>query len=384
MSERRTKHKPPSEIWPREQDPPSAKVLLSATEAIIEMAKVDPDVDPAKVATIVEKVKSKEPTDCWQELFDTREQFDSAPPITFAIKGCLQSEAITAIAGLSGHGKTWIALALARALLYGPGKLWDYFEVPRRFDRVIYLIPESMRGPIKDRLITTGLYDEIGKRLFIRTLNMGKPPALDDPRLLFAVKRAVVVMDTGVRFMKVTDEANAMEIAEGLSMDMMGLLRAEADGVIPLFHSPKSFTKESSMTLEGMIRGSSELGAVLATAWGIKQIDKASNTIHVENLKPRDFLPCGPFQLIGRPYIDQGGDFLMSKRPGDCGSLVDEQPELNQRNNEKHDERVRRIAIVKTLLSQDANMTSKEIVQRLEKQGEKVSEGTVKKYRMGR
>jgi hypothetical protein len=118
---------------------------------------------------------------------------------------------------------------------------------------------------VKDRLITTGLYDEIGKRLFIRTLNMGKPPALDDPRL------AVVVMDTGVRFMKVTDEANAMEIAEGLSMDMMGLLRAEADGVIPLFHSPKSFTKESAMTLEGMIRGSSELGAVLATAWALNK-----------------------------------------------------------------------------------------------------------------
>jgi hypothetical protein len=47
----------------------------------------------------------------------------------------------------------------------------------------------------------------------------------------------------------------------------------------------------------------------------------------------------------------------MSKRPGDCGSLVDEQPELNQRNNEKHDEKTRRIATVRTLLSQDANMT---------------------------
>jgi hypothetical protein len=32
------------------------------------------------------------------------------------------------------------------------------------------------------------LYDEIGKRLFVRTLNMGKALDLDDPRLLFSVK----------------------------------------------------------------------------------------------------------------------------------------------------------------------------------------------------
>ena len=50
------------------------------------------------------------------------------------------------------------------------------------------------------------LYDEIGKRLFVRTLNMGKALDLDDPRLLFSVRRAAVVTDTGVRFKKVTDE----------------------------------------------------------------------------------------------------------------------------------------------------------------------------------
>jgi len=31
------------------------------------------------------------------------------------------------------------------------------------------------------------------------------------------------------------------------------------------------FGKETAMTLENMIRGSGELGAILATAWGVKQ-----------------------------------------------------------------------------------------------------------------
>jgi hypothetical protein len=321
----------------------------------------------------------------WRELFDTREQFDAAPPLTFAIKDFLQSEAITAIAGLSGHGKTWVALSLVRALLYGPGMLWDFFEVPKRFDRVIYLIPECTRGPIKTRLQLMNLYDEIEKRLFIRTLNMGKAPELDDPRLLFAVKHAAVVLDTGVRFMKIKDEGNASEIAEGLSQDMMGLLRAEADNVTPLFHSPKSFRKESVMTLENMIRGSSEIGAVLATAWGIKQIDELSNIIHVQNLKPRDFLPCGPFQLMGRPHIDKTGDFRMLKRPEDCGSLADEQPELNRgggASQAQREAKAANLALMKTWIEADPDhAAAPELRQKFAGIGIELTDSTIRSYK---
>ena len=302
--------------------------------------------------------------------------------MTFAIQGFLQSEAINALAGLSGNGKTWVALSLVRALLYGPGKLWDYFEVPKRFERVIYLIPESMRGPFKQRLKLMGLYEEIGKRLFVRTLNMGKAPALDDKRLLVAAKKAAVFLDTGVRFMNVADESNAVEIAEGLSNDMMGLLRAEADNVNPLFHSPKGFRKDSEMSLEGMIRGSSELGAVLATAWGIKQIDASSNIIHLENLKPRDFEPCGPFQLIGRPSIDQTGDFLLFKKPGDCGNLLDEQPRpSNDHNNHRHDARSANIALLKGWLNSNPNLSTAEIRERFASAGIALNDSTIRGYK---
>ena len=56
-----------------------------------------------------------------------------------------------------------------------------------------------------------------------------------------------------------------------------------------------------------------------------KQIDSTQNIVHVENDEARDFQPPPPFQLIGRPYIDQGGDFALHKRPGECGSLQNEQ-----------------------------------------------------------
>ena len=80
---------------------------------------------------------------------------------------------MTAIAGLSENGKTWVSLNLAAALLFGPGRLWDFFEVAERAEKVIYLIPEASRATFKTRLKLMGLYDEIGKRLFVRTLHQG-------------------------------------------------------------------------------------------------------------------------------------------------------------------------------------------------------------------
>jgi hypothetical protein len=320
-----------------------------------------------------------------QELFDTWDEFENAPDLSFAIKGFLQNDAITAIAGLSGHGKTWNALSIARGLLLGPGRLWDLFDVPERAERVIYLIPESSRTAIKHRLKLMDLYDEIyGGRLLMRTLSKGPTPLLSDPRLLHEAKNAYVITDTAIRFMGATDESSASEVAEALSNDFLGLLRAEARAVIPLFHSPKSFTKEATMTLEGMIRGSSELGAVLATAWGIKQIDRDSNTVHIQNLKCRDFEPCGAFQIIARPFIEKSGDFALFKRPEECGSLAEEQPELHSRHNsKKHDQRIQRVATVAAWLAQDPNVSSREMVERFKSMGvNDVNEGTIKKYRM--
>jgi hypothetical protein len=323
--------------------------------------------------------------DTQRDFFDTFEEFEAAAPLSFAIDGFLQNDAITGIAGLSGDGKTWSALAMGRALLFGPARLWDLFPVRERAEKIIYLIPESSRTPFKHRLQKLpGLYDEIRTgRLLVRTLSKGPTPSLTDTRLLRDAKNAHVFVDTAVRFMGEVDESSGTDIAEGLSNDFLDLLRAGARSVVPLFHSPKSFLKERVMSLEGMIRGSSEFGAVLATAWGIKQIDEVANTVHVQNLKPRDFEPCGPFQIIGRPFIDEAGDFRLHKRPGECGTLAEEQPDRNAGGAppESRQERARRVEMVRAWLATDPNQTAEELRERFKRAGIKVSGSGVKNYR---
>src|SRR5262249_17232329 len=140
------------------------------------------------------------------EIFDTREEFEQAPDPTFSVRDFLQDYAVNAIAGLSDHGKTWVSLSIAKGLLFGPGKLWDLFDIPERAQKVIYLIPEASRSVFKRRLQLTGLYEEVGKRLFVRTMTKGKSLSLADPALLQAAEGAHVFADTAIRFMRATDE----------------------------------------------------------------------------------------------------------------------------------------------------------------------------------
>jgi hypothetical protein len=60
---------------------------------------------------------------------------------------------------------------------------------------------------------------------------------------------------------------------------------------------------------------------MLSTGWGLRQIDADSNQIYVKNIKPRDFQPCEPFILEGRPNLDRNGQFAMIRLPGEAGEL---------------------------------------------------------------
>src|SRR6202030_3819312 len=128
--------------------------------------------------------------------FDSKEGFDMTSDASFSIQGFLQDDTVTAIAALSGHDKTWLCLNLSSALLFGPGKLWDLFEVRERAKKIIYLVPESTRSAFKPRLQATHLYDEIGKRFFIRTLNQGPVLPLSDPAILREAQGAIIFCDT--------------------------------------------------------------------------------------------------------------------------------------------------------------------------------------------
>lgn len=66
------------------------------------------------------------------------------------------------IGALAGHGKTFILLSIAKALLTGKGtKLWNIFDVEESAVRVLYLIPESTLAPFKHRLKLFGLYNHL-------------------------------------------------------------------------------------------------------------------------------------------------------------------------------------------------------------------------------
>src|SRR5437667_5357697 len=256
--------------------------------------------------------------DDWRSLFHTYEETVNAPPITMAIEGFLQEESITLIGGLATNGKTLVMLATVQTLLEG-GKLFTKFRATRQADRVLYLVPESALSPFAARLKTFRLVEHVGKRLFYRALSVKHHLSLFDPRLLKAAEGADVFLDTAIRFM----EGNENDASEQrmFAETLFNLQRAGARTITGAHHSPKSFSKDSFMTLENVLRGSGDIGAMLGTCWGIRQIDKELNKIYIENVKARDFQPCEPFIIQGRPSLDQTGYFEMPNPPGFAGEL---------------------------------------------------------------
>ena len=77
------------------------------------------------------------------------------------------------------------------------------------------------------------------------------------------------------------------------------------------------------MTLENILRGSGDVGAMLSTCWAVRQIDANKNRIFIQNVKARDFLPCEPFIIQGRPSIDETGYFELTEPPGFACELAD-------------------------------------------------------------
>jgi DnaB helicase-like protein/AAA domain-containing protein len=372
------------------------RMMLSACEATIQARNGDA---PELARQLKEKIlrylasleqgqtsEVSEPPD-WRGMFHTFTDFENSGDLTFAIAGFLQNNGATMLGGLSGHGKTLMLLSIVKALLAGKGaRLWDLFTVEETTLRVLYLIPECSIQPFKHRLKLFGLYDYLApadERLLVRTLSKGATPCLSDPKILFAAKGTHVVLDTAARFGE-GDENSASDNQRGLASDIFALLGSGARTVIAAHHSPKPFARDNVMRLENVLRGSGDVGAMLSTAWGIKQLDAAQNMIHVENVKPRDFQPCQPFQLIGRPFIDEAGDFRLYKKPGECGSLMEEQqPERDQGGAplESRRERERRIAMCKKWLADDAEQSVEELRQQFAKAGVTLSRSAVKNYR---
>lgn len=281
----------------------------------------NPDDRLALVDRMRETLLSRGDADNWQRIFHTWEEFENAPPLRFAIDGFLQEAGVTLIGGLAGHGKTLLMLAMAKALLEG-SPLFGYepFSVLRPAQRVLYLIPESSLGPFWSRLQLFRLEEHVqGNCLLVSTLSSHEPVSLSDPRMLKAAEGADVFLDTAVRFMEGSE--NDAQDTRPFVQALFRLLRAGARSITGAHHAPKGFEGQNFMTLENILRGSGDIGAMLSTAWGVRQVDAARTALYVQNVKPRDFQPCQPFLLEGRPHLDATGQFLMIRKPGEAGEL---------------------------------------------------------------
>lgn len=266
----------------------------------------------------------------WRSIFHTSDEFENAPPLRFAIEGFLQEAGVTLIGGLPGHGKTLIMLAMAKALLEElPLFGLQLFTVPRPARRVLYLIPESSLGPFGSRLQLFRLQEHLrSDRLLVHTLSSREQVSLDDPRLLKAAEGADVFLDTAVRFMDGSE--NDVESARPFANTLFRLLHVGARSITGAHHAPKVSEGQGYMTLENILRGSGDIGAMLSTAWGVRQVDSDRNTLYVQNVKPRDFQPCPPFLLEGRPHLDNTGNFRVTHKPGEAGELREYLPRRNK------------------------------------------------------
>jgi hypothetical protein len=261
------------------------------------------------------------PVEPWlAEVGESYEKYSHAKPPEFVVKDFLQSGGLNIVGGLSGHGKTWLLLSLVQSLLKG-GPLFGYFPVVRQASRVLYLTPEIVLGSFRLRAEKFGLgpFVERGK-LVVRTLSAYPMLPLTDPAVLLCAQGADVFLDTAIRFMD-GDESSSSDNDRGLAAGIFRLLQSGARTVTAAHHSPKGFEKAAYMSLETVLRGTGDIGAMAATAWGVRMLDAMRSRIQVECLKARDFEPPPPFQLDGKPHIDAGQGFQMSLKPGECGHL---------------------------------------------------------------
>lgn len=259
----------------------------------------------------------------WRDKFHTGSQLAEGE-IRLYIDRILP-EGITAFGSLSGVGKTWFALSAAHALTTGEPFL-GVFAV-REIVPVLYLVPENGERAFRKRL--EKMHIPMNELFFCQTMSDGVSK-LDDLWLKEAIEelKPVVFLDTAVRFSESDDENSASQNAKLLASDLFQLIKWGAKAIVCLHHSPKASARDEMMTLENVLRGTGDLGAMCDAVWGLQHDKRKSangkdwdyeyleesqqlTRIHVRCVKPRDFEPAAPFRIQGKPYIDEKHDFVV-------------------------------------------------------------------------
>jgi hypothetical protein len=280
--------------------------------------------NPANAATkpAASAVDRKE----WRKEFRTLAELDQGP-VPMLIEHILPAEGVMFIGSLSGVGKTWIALSMVKALRTGK-PLLSHYRVPEVVP-VAYLVPEMGSRAIRNRIEKLGIPSN--EDFLLRTLKEGVMQ-LDSPYLEAMVQelKPVLFLDTAIRFTAGAEENSASANAVGLADAVFRLLRLGARAVVCLHHSPKASGNQPVMTLENILRGTGDFGAMCEVVWGVERARRKQGNkwdyayakesesltrLRVECLKGRDIPDVAdPFVVQGRPYIDERGDFAVVRQ----------------------------------------------------------------------
>lgn len=263
----------------------------------------DPGSFYLRMVELTSEARNRPPR--WRQQFKRIAELEDAEMVQL-IEGFM-SEGNIGLGGLSGHGKTFLALSLVKALTTGRPFV-GRFNVPA-IRPVLYLCPEVGERQLRKRIKHFGVPDD--EDLFLcRTLSQGPTLPLDHAHVLEAVRAMgdpVVFLDTAVRFSRGKDENSAAE-NQWMDLAVRGLREVGAIAVVLLHHSPKAASKSSPKgkkrkdefvpSLENTFRGTGDIGALLDIGYNVRLIDEAPGLqIRVTCVKPRDFDPPPPFNL---------------------------------------------------------------------------------------
>jgi hypothetical protein len=261
------------------------RAMCHGIERRYPVAEPDPQVIIGKVVEVPEPPKD------WRTRYLTFERVRDAKPTEFLIDGFLALDSITALAAPVSQRKSLIALNVAHALCSGE-PLFDYFEVIKKPERVIYLCPEMGLSSFSTRLKSIGLLEYVGRSLFCQTMD---DTSIRLGELNDELTGAVVIIDTLTRF--VEGDQNSSEDMSKFAEEIFRLKRRGAT-ILLLHHSVKG--AGNGITLDSAMRGSSELAAFVTSCWATKLKDPdapyKSPSILV-NVKQRDF-ESKPFEAI--------------------------------------------------------------------------------------
>jgi hypothetical protein len=260
----------------------------------------------------------------WRSLFRNVSEMEQGE-IEMVIAGVLQEEGTCFLGASAGHGKTLLALSLAKAITLGQPLFGIADYVVKEPRNVIYLIPESGDKAFRKRCEAFGLPKD--DRFLARTISSGGPLDLPDPLLIEAVrqKKPVVFLDTASRFMHGDENSSAEN--RMLVNDVITLRAAGALAVVLLHHATKAATeKREAMTLANMLRGTGDFGAMCDTAYGLRVNEHLYShgagpmELELVNLKDRERLGGltsirlaatykKPGVILPPSYINEKGDF---------------------------------------------------------------------------